>query len=62
VILATNPSPEGEATAVYLARQLGSLDVRVTRIGYGMPIGGDLEYTDAMTVRKSLEARRQFGA
>jgi len=62
VILATNPTPEGEATALYLARQLAKLDVRVSRIGYGMPIGGDLEYTDAMTVRKSLEARRQFGA
>ncbi len=62
VILATNPTPEGEATALYLARQLTSHSVQVSRIGYGMPIGGDLEYTDALTVRKSLEARRQFGA
>jgi recombination protein RecR len=61
IILATNPNPEGEATAMYLARQLAPLGVRITRIGYGMPIGGDFEYTDALTVRKSLEARRQFG-
>jgi len=62
IILATNPNPEGEATALYLARQLAGLDVRVTRIGYGLPMGGDLEYTDALTVRKSLEARRHFGS
>jgi recombination protein RecR len=62
VILATNPNPEGEATALYVAEQLAPYDVRVTRIGYGMPIGGDLEYVDAVTVRKSLENRRQFGS
>jgi len=61
VILATNPNPEGEATALYLAEQLEPLGVSVTRIGYGMPMGGDLEYTDSLTLRKSLEARRQFG-
>ena len=60
VILATNPSPEGEATALYVAEQLRALGVLVTRIGYGMPVGGDLEYVDAVTVRKSLENRRQF--
>jgi recombination protein RecR len=60
VILATNPNPEGEATALYVAEQLGPLGVSVTRIGYGMPIGGDLEYVDAVTVRKSLENRRRF--
>ena len=60
VILATNPNPEGEATALYVAEQIRPLGVPVTRIGYGMPIGGDLEYVDAMTVRKSLENRRQF--
>ncbi len=60
VILAMNPNPEGEATALYLADQLKSHGVAVTRIGYGMPIGGNLEYTDAVTVRKSLENRRQF--
>lgn len=61
VILATNPNPEGEATALYVAEQLQRFGVPVTRIGYGMPIGGDLEYVDAVTVRKSLENRRQFG-
>ncbi len=60
VILATNPNPEGEATALYVAEQLAPLGVAVTRIGYGMPIGGDLEYVDAVTVRKSLENRRRF--
>lgn len=62
IILATNPNPEGEATALYVAEQLGPLGVAVTRIGYGMPIGGDLEYVDAVTVRKSLENRRRFDA
>ncbi len=58
IILATNPNPEGEATALYVAEQLSPFGVTVTRIGYGMPIGGDLEYVDAVTVRKSLENRR----
>ena len=62
VILATNPNPEGEATALFVAEQLRPLGVGVTRIGYGMPIGGDFEYVDSVTVRKSLENRRQFGA
>ncbi len=60
VILATNPNPEGEATALWVAEQVRPYGVPVTRIGYGMPIGGDLEYVDAVTVRKSLENRRQF--
>jgi recombination protein RecR len=60
IILATNPNPEGEATALYVAERLQPFGVRVTRIGYGMPIGGDFEYVDSVTVRKSLEARRQF--
>jgi recombination protein RecR len=60
VIIATNPNPEGEATALYVAEQLSPYEVQVTRIGYGMPIGGDLEYVDAVTVKKSLENRRQF--
>ena len=60
VILATNPSPEGEATALYVAEQLAPTGVRITRIGYGMPIGGDFEYVDAVTVRKSLENRREL--
>lgn len=63
VILATNPNPEGEATALFVAEQLEPYEnVRVTRLGYGMPIGGDLEYVDQGTVRKSLENRRLFGA
>ena len=61
VILATNPNPEGEATALYVADRVWEYDVGVTRIGYGMPMGGDLEYVDPVTVRKSLENRRQFG-
>ncbi len=60
VILATNPNPEGEAAALYVADQLEPLGVSVTRIGYGMPMGGDLEYVDPVTLRKSLENRRTF--
>ena len=60
VILATNPNPEGEATALYVAERVAKYGVPVTRIGYGMPIGGDLEYVDPITVRKSLENRRSF--
>ncbi len=60
VILATNPNPEGEATALYVAEQLAPYPARVSRIGYGMPLGGDLEYVDPVTVRRSLEGRRQF--
>lgn len=61
VIVATNPNPEGEATALYVAEQLGRYGVSVTRIGYGMPMGGDLGYVDPVTLRKSLENRRTFG-
>ena len=60
VILATNPNPEGEATALYVAERVAKYGVPVTRIGYGMPIGGDLEYVDPITVRRSLENRRAF--
>ena len=62
LILATNPNPEGEATALYVADRVRNYEVGVTRIGYGMPMGGDLEYVDSVTVRKSLENRRQFGS
>ncbi len=62
VILATNPNPEGEATALYVADRVAAYGVPVTRIGYGMPIGGDLEYVDPITLRKSLENRRSFKA
>src|SRR5437867_7116628 len=59
VILATNPNVEGEATAIYLARLLKPLGVRVTRIAMGLPVGGDLEYADEVTMHKSLEGRRE---
>lgn len=59
VILATNPNVEGEATAIYLARLLKPLGVRVTRIGMGVPVGSDLEYADEVTMHKALEGRRE---
>ena len=58
VILATNPNVEGEATAMYLARLLSPLGVRVTRLASGLPVGGDLEYADEVTLGKALEGRR----
>jgi recombination protein RecR len=60
VILATNPTAEGEATALYLAKLLKPLGVRVTRIAHGLPVGGDLEYADVMTVGRALEGRREL--
>jgi recombination protein RecR len=60
VIIATNPSPEGEATALYLARLIKPLDVRVSRIAHGLPMGGDVEYTDLATLGKALEGRREM--
>lgn len=60
VIVATNPSAEGEATAHYLARILKPLGVRVTRIARGLPMGGDLEYADIVTLAQSLEGRREM--
>jgi recombination protein RecR len=60
VILATNPNVEGEATAIYLAKLLKSLDVRVTRIAMGVPVGSDLEYADEVTMHKALEGRRDY--
>lgn len=62
VILATNPNLEGEATAMYLARLLRPLDVRVTRIASGLPVGGDLEYADEITLGRALEGRREVQA
>lgn len=59
VILATNPNVDGEATAIYLARLLKPLGVRVTRIAMGVPVGSDLEYTDEVTMHKALEGRRE---
>lgn len=61
VILATNPNAEGDATAHYIAEQLRSTGVQVTRIAYGMPMGGDLEYVDQVTVGHSLQNRREMG-
>jgi recombination protein RecR len=60
VILATNPNVEGEATALYLAKLLRPLVVRITRIARGLPVGGDLEYADQVTLSKALEGRREF--
>ncbi len=59
VILATNPNVDGEATALYLARLLKPLGVKVTRIAMGVPVGSDLEYTDEVTMHKALEGRRE---
>jgi recombination protein RecR len=60
VILATNPSLEGEATAMYLHRQLIPLGVRVTHLARGLPVGGDLEYADEITLARALEGRREM--
>jgi len=59
VILATNPNVDGEATALYLARLLKPLGVKVTRIAMGVPVGSDLEYTDEVTMHKAIEGRRE---
>ena len=60
VIVATNPNVEGEATAVYLSKLLKPLGVSVTRIALGMPVGGDLEYADQVTISKAMEGRREL--
>ena len=60
VILCTNPNLEGEATAMYLARLLGPLGIRVTRIASGLPVGGDLEYADELTLGRAIEGRRDL--
>jgi recombination protein RecR len=60
VILATNPTVEGEATALYLARLLKPLGVRVTRIAMGIPVGSDLEYADEVTMTRAMEGRRDI--
>jgi recombination protein RecR len=60
VILATNPNVEGEATALYLAKLLRPLGLRITRIARGLPVGGDLEYADQLTLSKALEGRREI--
>jgi recombination protein RecR len=60
VIIATNPNVEGEATALYIAQQLRPSGVRVTRLAFGLPVGGDLEYADQVTMSKALEGRREI--
>ena len=60
VIIATNPNAQGESTALYLARQLSPLGVKVTRLAYGLPIGGDLDYADEVTLSRALEGRRSL--
>jgi recombination protein RecR len=60
VVIATNPNVEGETTALYLARLIKPLGVRVTRIASGLPVGGDLEYADEVTLGRALEARREM--
>ncbi len=62
VILCTNPNLEGDATAMYLARLLRPLGVKVTRIASGLPVGGDLEYADELTLGRALEGRREVDA
>jgi recombination protein RecR len=60
VILATNPNLEGEATATYLSRLLGSLEITVSRLASGLPVGGDLEYADEVTLGRAFEGRRRL--
>jgi recombination protein RecR len=60
VILATNPNVEGEATAIYLSKLIKPLGIKVTRIARGLPVGGDLEYADQVTLMRALEGRREF--
>jgi len=60
VVLATDPNVEGEATAMYLARLLKPIGVKVTRMAHGMPVGSDLEYVDEVTLSKALEGRREL--
>jgi len=60
VVIATNPNVEGEATALYLARLLKPMGVKVTRIAHGLPVGGELEYADEMTLARAFEGRREL--
>ncbi len=61
LVIATNPNAEGEATALYLSSLLSPSGVLVTRLAYGLPIGGDLDYADEVTLAKALEGRRTLG-
>lgn len=60
IILATNPRVEGEATAMYISKIIKPFEIKVTRIAHGIPVGGDLEYTDEVTLMKALEGRREL--
>ncbi len=60
IILATNPTIEGEATAVYIARLIKPMGIKVTRIAHGIPVGGDIEYADEITLLKAMEGRREI--
>jgi recombination protein RecR len=60
VIIATNPRVEGDATALYLTRLIRPLGIKVTRIAHGLPVGGDIEYADEVTLAKALEGRREL--
>jgi len=61
IVIATNPNAEGEATAIYLSRLIAPLGPQVTRLAYGLPIGGDLDYADEITLARALEGRRALG-
>ena len=60
IVIATNPTPSGDTTATYLAKILRPYAVKVSRLAYGIPVGGDIEYTDVFTLRKALEGRRYY--
>jgi recombination protein RecR len=60
IIMATNPTVEGEATAMYLSRLLKPMGITVTRLAYGIPVGGDLEYADEVTLTRAMEGRREI--
>ncbi len=60
IIIATNPRVEGEATSIYLSKLIKPLNIKVTRIAHGIPVGGDLEYTDEITLMKAMEGRREI--
>ena len=60
IIIATNPNVEGEATAMYISRLVSDLGVKVTRLAYGVPVGGDLEYADEVTLHRAIEGRREM--
>jgi recombination protein RecR len=60
IIIATNPTVEGEATAMYLSRLLKPFDIKITRLAYGIPVGSDLEYADEVTLYRAIEGRRDI--